>query len=320
MISIQWRPDRRRLRRFGFVVFVWWLVAFVGSPPLLHGRSEPAPEPPRIVFFDVGQGDAALVQGREATMLIDTGGGRNDGTAGRRLVRGLRALGARQVDVLVVTHGDLDHRAGANRILAELPVTELWLPFGAEQDPPIAGLARRAKRAGVRVRWLAAGGEPIDRGDLRVEVLWPAGADAFGRSRNEGSLVLLVALAGTRALFAADVGAPVEKRLLEDPARLRADQLKVGHHGSRSSSTMDFLEAVAPRWAVVSAPCKASRGLPNAAILDRLAASGISLGWTGRDGAVFLRAEAGARRGLRPWASPRRCRDGPASLAALIQD
>ena len=312
-----------RVQLRGFALVVWIVVAGIGAAPARHGRM--IEEGPRVIFFDVGQGDAALVQGNFASVLIDTGSGPLDGTGGAALIRGLRSLGVNQLDALVITHGDLDHRAGAARVLEELRVRELWLPNGGQDDPRLTELAARAERRGVAVRWLDSSATEADRGDLAIDILWPlARASLEGspgprkrESRNEGSLVLRVGIGGARVLFTADVGSEVEVALVERAAVLDADVLKIGHHGSRHSTTSAFLEAVSPTHAVLSAPCDPARGLPNRRVLDRLVRAGVAIWWTGRDGAVSLRVThrgvAGDGRGdgdgldLRSWGESRLC-------------
>jgi competence protein ComEC len=268
-----------------------------------------------VVFFDVGQGDAALVQGMQHSLLIDSGPGPPDGSGGQRLVRAIRALGLRSIDALVVTHADLDHRGGARRVLDSLSVGELWMPASDRGDATLERLAERARERGARVRWRWADGR-VDRfGEMAIRVLWPPAASATAVaesfSRNEGSLVLGVELRDTRFLFTADVGQPTEQALLGSLAALRADILKVSHHGSRRSSGVRLLEAVGARLAVVSAPCLATRGLPSPVVLERLRAVGTAIAWTGRDGAVAIEAGGGREPPrLRRWARPRLCEVG----------
>lgn len=306
-----------RAGRWRMVWMAWSGLTLFGVDP--GGVGGALGSAPRVVFFDMGQGDATLVQGPDHTLLIDAGPGSADGSGGRSLVRSIRALGLRSIDTLALTHADLDHRGGAGWVLERLGVDELWLPVSGLSDPPLVRLAKRARERGARVRWLAAG----DRGWLhsgaglrsaadeteraRVEVLWPP-ADGRKRSRNEGSLVLAVELEGARFLFTADVGSGTESALLRRGTLLRSDVLKVAHHGSRSSTSSSFLEAVSPRLTVLSAPCEATRGLPSPDVLARLRASGARLLWTGRDGAVAIETgRAEAEPGILRWASARRC-------------
>lgn len=287
-------------------VGLWIAIALAGAVPHTDGRRlEP---PPRVVFFEMGQGDASLVQGREAVLLIDSGPGPPDASGGRELVRGLRAMGVEAIDVLAVTHGDLDHRAGARRVLASFPVVELWLPGAGRDDEALNALARRAQVRGTRVRWLSRGSRGTDRGDLTIEVLWPASdSSPQFRSRNDRSLVLRVVLDGMAFLFTADVGVAVERELMLGSRRIASDVLKVGHHGSRHSSSASFLDAVGASVVVVSAPCDATRGLPNRATLTRLQDSGAALWWTGRDGAILAsRSETGGI-AVEGWGPVQRC-------------
>ena len=298
------------LRRGG--VWLPLLVWFAGTvlepaPSLGQGRIVASP---RVVFFDVGQGDAALIQGRETSILIDAGGGARGTTAGEGLLTSLRALGVGRIDVLAISHGDADHRQGAARVMQDLAVGALWLPDGAQQDGRLQGLAGRARALEIPVVWRATG-DAMRWGDgLGVEVLWPPREDPDVSRRaswNDLSMVLRVHLNGRVLLFTGDIGSEVEANLVATGAPLRADLLKVAHHGSRASSAEAFLQAVSPRLAVLSAPCLASRGLPHPEVLARLRRYAEQLAWTGRDGAISVSLGAqGALDGV-GWAASRPC-------------
>lgn len=264
------------------------------------------PEAPRLVAFDVGQGDAVLVEGRRGAMLVDGGWALPDGPdLGRTvLLPGLRALGVEQLDVVVATHADLDHRGGLAAVLDELPVRELWLPSGGLRDPDFDELVALAREHRVRVRERFVGDgefaadDPSILGDIRATPLWPP---AIGRSpeelpalatRNDRSLVLLVELAGQRVLLTGDIGRTAEKALLEHAQStgedVGADVLKIAHHGSRGSSSTPFLTAIGADVAIVSAPCVSRAGLPTREALSRARRAGLAVWWTGRDGAVLV--------------------------------
>jgi len=307
----------RRGRWLGAAI-VWIVLAGLGLSSLPQAALGGAR--PRVVFFDVGQADAALVETADAVWLIDTGAGSPDGRGGGALVRALRAEGIARLDRLVVTHGDLDHRGGAARLLAAMPVGALWLPELPTPDPALEALAGQATAAGVAVRRVAAGDQERPGDRFEVAVLWPPrprpGARPRGRSpgspRNDASLVLRLALGDRRLLFTGDVGLAVERALLAAPESLRSDLLKVAHHGSRASSQAAFVAAVGARVAVLSAPCAGARGLPSADALARLRAAGARLLWTGRDGAVRVSAAEGAPLVVRTWGRRRVCPgDGP---------
>jgi competence protein ComEC len=223
----------------------------------------------------------------------------------------------RRIDVLVASHGDLDHRGGLPAVIDALPVAELWLPPRARADPDFRLLLERARANSVRVFERARGDTRRRVGDLEIATLWPP-RDGVRRTRNDASLVLRVEVAGRRVLLTGDAGAEVEAALLEAPGELAADVLKVAHHGSRSASTAGFLAVVSPDVALVSAPCTPRAALPSPAALQRLRASGGSLWWTGRDGAAVV----AVRRAPEPlvawgWLSTPRRNCDRAELAAV---
>jgi len=254
------------------------------------------PPPPRVVFLDVSQGDAVLVEGGPSIgggaggrVLVDAGtaipGGLDLGRVA--VVPALRALGVQRLDLVAVSHADLDHRGGVPAVLGALPVAEVWLPFGARADPDFAALRAAAAARGVRVVERGAGAGSVDLGGLRVTPLWPP-RELGGASRNDRSLVLRIDVAGRRVLLPGDLEAAGEAALLAGGADLRADLLKLAHHGSRSSSGEAFLAAVDPLVAVASAPYRGRFAMPHPTVLARAGRRGIPVWWTGRDGAVAV--------------------------------
>lgn len=269
--------------RSGVAAALSALLALAPAAPL-------GPAPPRALFLDVGQGDAALVQGRRAALLVDAGvalpgGGLDLGRVA--VLPALRALGVARLDLVVASHADLDHRGGLVAVLAALPVGAVWLPRGASRDPGFAALRRAAAARGVPLHERGAGDPALVLGDLRVTPLWPRGP-ASEAERNDTSLVVRVDVAGRRLLFPGDLEAAGEAGLLASGADLASDVLKLPHHGSRSSSSPRLLAAVAPGVAVASAPCRGRFAMPHPAVAERLRDAGAALWWTGRDGAVWL--------------------------------
>ncbi len=279
---------------------IWKGLGAAAMPPLLAfwPAAPQLPPPPRAIFFDVGQGDAALVQGENAALLFDAGGIRPGG-AGQgayTVLPALAALGVRRLDVVVASHRDLDHRGGIARVLAEVAVGELWLPWGARDDPAFGELLEVAARRGVPVAERGRGSPPLIRGELRITPLWPP--RLWRGSSNDRSLVVRVDPIGRAAahgrgreaslLFAGDIETAAERALLADRAALRAAVLKLPHHGSRSSSSRRFLAAVAPRVAIASAARHHRFGMPHPEVRARVGVADASLWHTGRDGAVWV--------------------------------
>jgi competence protein ComEC len=260
----------------------------------------------------VGQGDAILVQGRSAAVLVDAGPalpGAFD--VGRRtVVPALAALGVRRLDLVVATHADLDHRGGLPAVLRAVPVDALWIPSGGLGEPGFEAVVAAARARAVPVFERGAGTPRARIGDLVVAPLWPPPGGG-SVARNDGSLVVRIEVAGRRVLLPGDLEAAGEAALVASGADLRADVVTLPHHGSRSSSTALFLQAVAPAIAVASAPCRGRFEMPHTEVLERAHAADASVWWTGRDGAVLV----GLGNPLVAWghAPPRsdRCRAPP---------
>lgn len=274
------------------------VVAALAIPALLS-VAPPArvrPEPPRVVFLDVGQGDATLVQGRRAALLVDGGlalpGGLDLGR--QAVLPALAALGVRRLALVVATHADADHRGGLAAVLDAVPVGRLWLPRGAQADPAFDGLRDVAGRRGIPVQERGAGDPSEPFGDLWVEPLWPPD-ETPGLAGNDRSLVLRVSVAGHRVLLPGDLEAGAEQALFASEADVRADILKLAHHGSHTSSGAAWLSAVGAEVAVASAPCAGRFAMPHPEVVQRVRDVHASLWWTGRDGAVLLGLQP------RPW-------------------
>ncbi|MBW2666843.1 MAG: DNA internalization-related competence protein ComEC/Rec2 [Deltaproteobacteria bacterium] len=247
------------------------------------------PAPPRVVVLDVGQGDALIVQDRDAAILIDAGPALRSGFdfGARVVVPALAALGIRRLDLAIATHADLDHRGGLPAVLRSIPVRELWLPYGTRDESGFRDILELARRRGVRVRERGAGAASSEIGGMRVTPLWPP-EDSLPDSRNDASLVVRVDVAGRRLLFPGDIERGAEAALVARGADLRAEVLALPHHGSRTSSSARFLAAVGAEVALVSAPCGGRYAMPHPDVVVRVRAHGLPLWWTGRDGALLV--------------------------------
>jgi competence protein ComEC len=205
------------------------------------------PHDPELAMIDVGQGDSILLRDGDRAILVDGGGSRGGDIGARALLPALLGEGIDSLASVVMTHPDGDHCSGLVDISAYLPVREVWMAPGWDRHS-CAG--RLLDLPGVKARFLSRG-QRLSVGRWRLTVLHPA-ADDEGPV-NERSLVLLAEANGRRALLTGDIEKGAERELVDCCARdLRADLLKVAHHGSRTSSTEDFLDAVAPRLALIS--------------------------------------------------------------------
>ena len=257
------------------------LLAVVALPrerPLHNGEF-------RITQFDVGQGLAVLVRTRGYALLYDTGPRWwEGGDAGERVVvPALRALGVARLDALLISHADLDHAGGAASILARVPVARV---FSGEPLPLPRGLVVHACRAPLG--WQVDG--------VRFEILHPRAGESFPK-RNDRSCVLRVQGAYGRALLSGDIEHGVEQALLARArAALAAEVVTVPHHGSASSSSSGFVQAVHPQVALIGAGLHNRYQLPHGAVVARYHAAGAVVINSATSGAASVDV---AQRGLR---------------------
>ena len=285
MRSGHWR------RRSGFLVAA--LFAMVLWQPWT------APHPTHtleLTAIDVGQGDSLLVifpEGR--SMIVDGGGVLQFGRRTRRsnLDTGedvvspyLWSRGIRRIDILVATHAHQDHSGGLNALLENFHPTELWV--GANPSPE---LLRRAAELKIIVKTPDASAQPMAFGGSRIEILSPPAGFAPAKSGNNDSLALRIAYGSHAFLLTGDLEAPMERLLLAGGRPLHADVLKVGHHGSRTSTSPAFLDAVSPSVAVISAGFQNSFGHPHPSVVARLAERRSAILRTDLDGLVTVRSD-----------------------------
>ena len=262
-----------------------WQVRALGLPlllpVLLWQDARPVPGRFELLAADVGQGNAVLVRTATHTLLYDAGPrySRVSDAGARVLVPLLRALGER-VDVLMLSHRDSDHTGGAFAVLAQQPQARLTGSIAG--DPTLQALGPAAPcLAGQRWQW-----DGVD-----FELLHPLpdtmGKGPQGQRSNALSCVLRVVDAhGTAALLAGDIEAAQEQALVARGAALQADVLLVPHHGSKTSSSAPFLDAVQPRTALVQAAYRSRFGHPAPEVLQRLRERGIAVVESPRCGAA----------------------------------
>lgn len=260
-------------------------------PALFWPVARPAEGEAWVTVLDVGQGLAAVVRTREHTLIYDPGPLYSaESDAGQRVVVPyLRALGIGQVDVLMVTHRDSDHAGGTVSVRSALQVDKVLASTGEPNTEPC--------RAGQAWTW----------NDVRMEVLHPLADDYDGkRKSNNLSCVLRIEAGGRRMLLTSDIEARDEAALLQrDPARLAADVLLVPHHGSRTSSTPEFIAAVGAQHALIPVGYRNRFGHPKADVVERHAAGGAQVWRTDRDGALDV-AMAGGTLTVSAWRDERR--------------
>jgi competence protein ComEC len=276
-----------------------------------------------IVMLDVGQGDALVLRSpRGRWILVDTGPKTQSFDAGARTVLPyLRRRGVGEVAFLVLTHPDMDHVGGAEAVLEGIRVGQVLDP-GRVVDTDVFFHALEAAEEEAIPWRVARAGDSLMVDGMVLRVLWPPGqddqaatvdrgafaegTDDFGerhalaaRGSNETSVVLEVRFGDFSLLLTGDASSEVEEAVLPFLASPHVQVLKVGHHGSSTSTSPELLERISPSMALISVGRKNRYGHPHSAVLDRLLAHGAEVLRTDEDGVVRIRARRDGRFQLR---------------------
>ncbi|MDR0569879.1 MAG: ComEC/Rec2 family competence protein [Clostridiales Family XIII bacterium] len=251
-----------------------------------------------LVFVDVGQGDCLHIRTPNGkNLLIDSGGGANRDVGRKTLLPYLLKNGARKIDFALVTHLHSDHYKGLTELAAVYPVDKIGVyEANALREGDIC---RETGAQAENIEYLYAGQMIYADDDVYIEALHPEreSMDVYeglmdeAADENKSSLVLKLTYKGTTVLMTGDMGFDGEERLLEKyggGAKLECDVLKVGHHGSRYSTSDGFLAAVAPKMAVIQVG-KNNYGHPSPDVLEKLENAGVKTFRNDLSGAVRLR-------------------------------
>ena len=306
LVLDRWNPlargdrvaDRRQRRWLGCAAAgAGMVIAVIGLLLVTHPIDHQF-DPGRLslTFLDVGQGDAIVItfpKGR--VMMVDSGGDRQFerrhdqpdaqelpfiedrlGIAEAAVLPYLWSRGIEQLDVIVASHGDNDHVGGFLQMINGMRVVEAWQARGEQGAFTPAMLD-----ASIPVRTLVAG-ERVEMDGVRIDVL---SADGQG---NNGSLVLRLRFGERSFLLTGDIERQTEMNLVGKGLDLRTDVLKVAHHGSKTSTTAEFLERTDASIAVISAGAGNSFGHPHQEVIDRLRSRGLEILETSRHGAITI--------------------------------
>jgi competence protein ComEC len=303
-----WRSNRRRRRlaRAGL-----WAQAIAIAAIVVHPFSAgSAPGELRVDFLDVGQGDCALVTFPDNTTLLIDGGGRpgpfkrnvtttfDDGSE-ETFERETRSIGEAvvseylwsrgldHVDYILATHADADHMDGLNDVARNFSVRAALVARTPDRDDEYATFAKTLSAKNVPVRLIGAG-DVLHFGAVTASVLWPTpSTNAQASSSNNDSVVLRLRLGERTLLLTGDIEKGGENGILQ-AQNLRADVVKVAHHGSKTSSTPSFVAAVQPRFAVISVGQASVFGHPNKEVVERWKAGRAQVLTTGASGTITV--------------------------------
>lgn len=231
-----------------------------------------------VTWLDVGQGDAAVIQCGGQSMLID--GGKPEKSS--YIYAWLQQHGLSYLDVIVATHVDADHIGGLSGALNYASVGTAYCPETTGTTETFQSFVKYLAQRGKQIT-VPTAGETFALGGAQIQILGPLHR---AEDSNDNSIVLKVSFGATSFLFTGDAERAEEQDLLNSGVNLQSTVLKVGHHGSDTSTSYPFLRAVAPQYAVISVGAGNIYGHPTEAVLSRLRDAGVTTFRTDMQGEI----------------------------------
>lgn len=241
----------------------------------------------QIHFLDVGQGDCTVVLCDGEAMVIDGG----PSSASSFVYSYLRnTLQLQHIDYVISTHPHQDHVAGLSSVLNAEPVDVIFTPVLEWESKAFNNMVKYAEKQGTPL-FVPTEGDTLILGGATVTILhcWPEAID-YGRT-NDSSIVVRIDYGKTSFIITGDAEDWSEYMMIDGKANLKADVLRVGHHGSHTSSTMEFLNAVKPVYAVISVGKGNGYGHPHQEVLDRLQEIGAKVLRTDEIGTIVMTSD-----------------------------
>ncbi|HZJ57302.1 MAG TPA: MBL fold metallo-hydrolase [Clostridia bacterium] len=250
---------------------------------IIEGEDAPIPEGVMAVhFIDVGQGDSILIRLPSGeNMLIDAG----DNDKGKVVVDYLKEQGIEKIDHLVGTHPHADHIGGLDDVIDEFDIGDIYMPKVSHTTKTYMDVLEAIDRKGLKIK-AAKSGSTIPTEGAKAEILAPD-SDLKSDNLNDYSAVIRLTYGQTTFLFQGDAEKKTEDLILSSHTNIKAHVIKLGHHGSSTSNTPDYIETVDPRYAVITLGAGNKYGHPHKEITDLLDAKGITVYRTDQNGTVI---------------------------------
>ncbi|BFH70771.1 MAG: ComEC/Rec2 family competence protein [Paenibacillus dendritiformis] len=264
------------------LIFVLLLAGCSAGMPAVSQTGQPQ-QPAgtlEVCYLDVGQGDSTLIKTPKGQHILIDGG---DNHKGQDVVEYLKKIGVTELDAVIATHPDADHIGGLDTVIDAIPAKSVYAPKVSHTTNTYKDFLMSVKNRGLKIKSAKAGLEiPLEG----VTAKFVAPAAEYGKDLNAWSAVLHLSYGKTSFLFTGDAEARSESDMLEHPKKLKADVLKAGHHGSDTSTSQEFLDAVQPTWAVISAGADNKYGHPKKVTMNRLTKAGVKIFRTDRQGTI----------------------------------
>jgi competence protein ComEC len=249
------------------------------EPPIVQGTTNGL----KVHFIDVGQGDCTFIQLADGKTILIDGGNKADATA---IINYLQSLKIVSIDYLIATHPHEDHIGSLPAIIKKFNIGSIYMPKITHNTKIFEDLLLSIKAKGYKINNAAAGVKIIDTLSTKLTLFAPNSGEY--NELNNYSVVAKLIYKDTSFLFTGDAEDVSEKEMLKRNYDLKSDVIKIGHHGGRTSSTKEFLEEVAPAYAVISLGKDNDYGHPHKETLERLSALKIKVFRTDEQGTIVI--------------------------------
>ncbi len=263
------------------VILTIIFMVLAGAFELFQGTVAITPgEELKVHFLDVGQGDSIFIElPTNETILIDA----SIKDASDKIIKYLKEENVSKIDYVFATHPHSDHIGGMSAVIKAFDIGQIYMPKAVTTTKTYENLLLTIKDKNLKIKTAKAGNTIIDTDDLKLVVLAP-NQDSY-ESLNNYSIVLKLTYKEKSFLFTGDAETLSEKEITGD---VEADVLKVGHHGSRTSTSQAFLNKVNPSYAVISVGLNNDYKHPHQEVLDRLEKKNIKIYRTDQNGDIIF--------------------------------
>lgn len=270
----------KKIRKFFWLVFLVVLMFADCSGESENVGKQSVSGTLQVHFIDVGQGDSILLMQGEHSMLIDAG----DNSCGTRVQSYLQANDISILDYVIGTHPDSDHIGGLDVIIYKFDCNHIFMPDCSRDTKTYEEVIASAREKAYEITSPAAG-DTFLLGEAQVMVLSPA-SDGYGEDANNNSIAVKVTFGENSFLFTGDCEEAAENQMMQSGYDLSADVMKAAHHGSDTSNTREFLEAVSPEYFVISCGEGNEYGHPRAEVLNNVRQLGMQVYRTDEQGTI----------------------------------
>ncbi|WP_040212093.1 ComEC/Rec2 family competence protein [Clostridium polynesiense] len=239
----------------------------------------------KVYFIDVGQGDSILIQYKGRNMLIDAGPSYKE----QKLISFLKSHRIRKLHYVIATHPHEDHIGGMAEVIKNFKIDKFYAPKITTETKAFINMIAELNKKGLRINIAKAGKNIPFHEDIQTDLLSPL-ADKY-QELNNYSAVLMVKYKDISFLFTGDAESIVENQLIKNYENIKADVLKIAHHGSTTSTSIDFLKKVNPKYAVISCGLGNDFGHPSMQVLNNLKLQGIKYNRTDLKGTILIKTD-----------------------------